>query len=143
MKFKRKPISKMSDRGRLRKEIGRIHLEILKRDRGDVCEISGRPVNGLGRFHILEVSTNPRLEFVDENVLLVNWLPHHFNWHHYGEGSPRNALTLKRIKELRGDDYREKLKERERYCGTMDMLYLMALKTTMQKELEALQKGSI
>lgn len=135
MKFKRKPISKMSARGKLRKEIGKIHFELLKRKRGELDELTDGPANGLGRFHILEVSTNPRLEFVDENVLLVNWLPHHFNWHHYGEGSPRNAFTLQRIKDLRGENYREKLLEREKYVGRMDELYLRALLETMKKEL--------
>lgn len=137
MKFYRKPKQK-SNRKKLREDIGKIHLEILKIRRGEFDEIDGRPANGLGRFHILEISTNPKLEFVDENILLVNWLPHHFNWHHYGEGSPRNDLTLKRIKELRGEDYRATLRAKEPYIGTMNEMYLMALKQTMQKELAQL-----
>ena len=127
MKFYRKPIKNKSSRKKLREAIGKIHFEILKIRRGGFDEIDGRPANGLGRFHILEISTNPRLEFVDDNVLLVNWLPHHFNYHHYGPASKRNELTMNRIVELRGPDWRDKLLERERYIGKMDGLYLLAL----------------
>jgi hypothetical protein len=138
MKFNRKPLSKMSERGRLRKQIGAIHFEILKKRRGLRCEISGKTPNQLGRFHILEVSTHPRLEFADENILLVNYLPYHFCWHHYGAHDKRNEFTLGRIIELRGKDWKEHLLERENFTSRMDGLYLMALLGTMKKELAAL-----
>jgi hypothetical protein len=135
MKF-RKSIKKISDRGRLRKECGKLHFELLKLKRGETDEITGQPANGLGRFHILEVSTNPRLEFVDENILLVNWLPHHFNYHHYGPASDRNAFTMRRIAELRGPTWKEDLREREKYVGTMDKMYLLCLINKFKQELK-------
>ena len=130
-------LPKLSDRGRLRKQIGDLHFQILKLKRGERDELTGKPANGLGRFHILEVSTNPRLEFCDENVLLVNWLPHHFNYHHYGPASKRNEFTMKRIVELRGHDWREKLLAREKWAGRCDKLYLFALRESMRNELRS------
>ncbi len=139
MKFyRKKSIKKKSAKKILRDECGKLHLEVLKIKRGAKDEIDGRPANGLGRFHILEVSTNPRLEFVDENILLVNWLPSHFNWHHYGEGSPKNIKTLQRIKELRGDDYRNKLEYIEKFMEKHDELYIRCRIGELKKELEDL-----
>ena len=141
MNYKHTPISRMSDRGRLRKAMGELHLEILRLRRGNRCEICGLPGN-VGRFHILEVSTHPRLEFVDDNVLLAHWLNNcqaHYLWHHFGPHDNRNIRTLNRIIALRGENWNEKLLERERYVGKMSGVYLLALHESLKKELEALR----
>ena len=101
------PKSKHSPRKKLREEIGRLQYQQLLKERGDRCELSGKPANGLGRFHILAVGSHPRLEFHSENVLLVNWLPLHFWWHHDIIKAKRIVEPL--IIELKGKDYREKL----------------------------------
>ncbi len=86
--MKRTPLKRHSERGLLRKEVGRLHLALLKKQRGDVCEFCGKPGQNIGRFHIIEISRAPRLEFTDENVLLSHWLEGcqvHYHWHHYGK----------------------------------------------------------
>ena len=46
------------------------------------------------------------MEFVDENILLTDWLPCHETWHHDYEKA-KNIEA--RIMELRGLHYKEKL----------------------------------
>jgi len=138
MRFKRTPISKMSAKGKLRKEMGKLHLALLVRKRGPNCEICGLP-GAEGRFHILPVGQHPRLEFVDANVLLVHWMRNcqaHFQWHHAGPADRRNIRTLNRIKQIRGDNYEEELRATELCMPKHDGLFLLALKQTMQKELD-------
>lgn len=95
-------IKSHSAKGKLRKQIGALHLKILKLRRGNQCEICGKTAPNIGRFHILRTGRYPRLEFVDENVLLSCWYPCHFAWHHYGANDERNARTLETICKLRG-----------------------------------------
>lgn len=66
-------IKKKSSRKILREKIGKIHLEILRIKRGNRDELSGDQNVVLGRFHILPVGLYPKLEFVDDNILLVVW----------------------------------------------------------------------
>ena len=134
-------ISKTSERGRLMKDCDKLHLEILKLKRGEKCEISSMPANRLGRFHILSTATHPRLRYVDDNLLLVNWFPWHYGYHHWGLTDPRNKTILNKIIELRGPDWHMKLLDREKYSGHMDKLYLLALRETFKKELKSLQGG--
>ena len=138
MYFKRRAVSKLSDRGKLIKACDKLHFEILKLKRNARDEISGMPASGLGRFHILSTGAHPRLRYVDDNVLLCNWYPFHFGWHHWGANDPRNNAIIKKIVELRGADYEQKLLERERFTGRMDTLYLCAIKESMTKELKSL-----
>ena len=123
----------------LRDEIGNLHFKCLKIERGEKDEITGVPANGLGRFHILRVASHPRLEFEDENILLVNWLPTHKAWHHNGPNDPKNKWILDRIKEIRGADYEARLKAIEAYKQRHDMLYLEALKIFYQSKLTQLK----
>lgn len=137
MKFKRKPLSKMSSRGKLRKEIGKLHLEILRKQRGDICEICRLPGN-VGRFHILPVGRYPKLEFHDGNVLLTHWLhccQAHYLWHHAGPADHKNLRTLNRIRELRGANWEEELRAIDLTMPRHDGLFLLALRETMKKEL--------
>lgn len=126
MKYGR--LKKRSDRKKLRDKIGAIHLKILRHERGDRCEICQIPGN-VSRFHIMPIGSYPKLEFVDENILLVHWMNNcqaHFLHHHAGSDDPRNIRTLRRIKELRGEDYRERLSEMNKFIGTHNELYLLA-----------------
>lgn len=140
MRYKRKSISQMSSKGRLRKEIGSMHLKILKLKRSERCEICQIPGN-VGRFHILSTGVHPRLEFCDDNVLLTHWMEccqAHYLWHHAGPHDARNKRTLNKIAELRGATWEDDLRHREITTPKHDMLYLMALKETFKKELKSL-----
>ncbi len=106
---------------------------IVKRSARD--EISGRPPKVLGLFHILAISTNPRLQLLEQNVLLVNWLPHHYNWHHYGPKSPRTRFIEERIMRLRGEDYRDRLLIIEKMAPKMTLDYLTLKRIQLRQEL--------
>ncbi len=132
MKFRK--VKNRSDRKKLRDDIGALQLILLKLQRGDKDEITGTPAKGLGRFHILRVASHPRLEFEPLNILLVNWMPTHFNWHHAGPNDPKNLKTLERIKEIRGIDYEIALKKIEVTKQKHDTLYFEALKLYFKGE---------
>jgi hypothetical protein len=134
-------IPKKSDRKKLREEIGRLHLQILRIKRGDRCEICQVPSDDLARFHIITVAADPRLEFIDENVLIYarnHWHCCHEPYHRdiYGVLGQR---IVRRIEELRGKNYRRELKLRSRYVGRMSGMYLLALRENMKQELETLK----
>jgi hypothetical protein len=128
---------KKSPRKKLRDEIGKLHFEILKLKRGNRCEITGLVVNDLGRFHILPVGKYPELEYMDENVLLASWNLAHRHWHH---DYYKAQKIEKKIKELRGEDYKDNLLMIARTCPKHGMFYLQALKVYFTQELEILQK---
>lgn len=131
-----------SERKKIRDRIGKLHLELLKRKRNnyDKDEISNKKGVVVGRFHILSVGSHPKLEFVDENVLLVAWFPTHFAWHHFGANHPKTMHIEERIRELRGEDYREKLFEIERCMSQHSKVYLMALEQSFRRELAKKEK---
>lgn len=131
-----------SSRKQLRDRIGRLHLELLKykHKNFDTDEITGRRGVVLGRFHILRVSTHPRLEFFDNNILLTAWMPVHYAWHHGGPNDPKNLATLEKIKELRGKEYETELLQAEKFMGKHDLLYLRALEDKFTKELKFWKK---
>lgn len=132
MKPKKLSYYKKSERKKLRDEIGKLHFDYLVRKRGNRCEISKRPPNGLGRFHILSVGAHPKLEFVDENVLLVNWLPYHYWWHHDIEKARKFVEPV--VIKLRGVDYRERLLAIEKIQSKHSIFYLRTLKMWFEKE---------
>src|SRR3989337_3839952 len=101
MKFK----SEKSSRKKLRDEIGRLHYQILLKERGTMCEIC-RVRKAQGRFHILSVGAHPRMEFHSFNVLLACWMPCHYNFHH---SYAKAREIAKHIKYLHGDDYETRL----------------------------------
>lgn len=102
-------------------------FKILKHERGEVDEIDGRPANGLGTFHILCKKNHPRLRYARENSLLVNWLPHHFNWHHYTHNDEQYQVVDRAIVKLRGKDYKLQLMAIEYTMPKHSKIYLQSL----------------
>ena len=106
--LKRSPIRKKSYKKFLREEVGKAQLEYLRlfRHNDHICEICGKYRPFLSRFHILPVGKFVKMEFVDENILLTDWLPCHHLWHtHYEQAKSIEA----RIMEIKGLHYKEKL----------------------------------
>ena len=131
--IRRTPIKKKSDKKILREEIGKLHFEYLKAKRGSRDELSGRPAKSLGRFHIIPISECPKLEFIDENVLLVNWMPLHYWWHQDYKKAQRIVEPL--IIKLRGPDYRERLLAIDKMQPKRTFFYLKTLKMWFEKEM--------
>ncbi len=106
--LKRSPLRQKSFKKYLKEEVGKAQLEYLRlfRHNEHICDICKKYRPFLSRFHILPVSKYSKMEFVDENVLLTDWLPCHEKWHHdYEEAKHIEA----RIMEIRGLHYKEKL----------------------------------
>lgn len=134
--MKRTPLKKQSARKKLRDIIGKLHLEILKKERGNyyTCELCGKHTT-LGRFHILPVGVYPRLEFHSENILLAGWMCCHQHWHHdYNKGK----AIEKNIMRLRGENYREKLLILNRSQPRHTDMYLSVLCRAFEKRLKEL-----
>jgi hypothetical protein len=129
-----------TSRKKLREKIGKLHLEILKLKRGERDELTGKPSNRLGRFHILPVGNYPRIEFHDMNVLLTNWFGSHFDWHH---DFYKAREIEKKIKKLRGEDYETTLKTLDKIHPKMSMFRLNLIYVAFQREYENLKNPKV
>ena len=110
-------------------------LKMLMVERGNKCEICGKK-KILGLFHILPKGKYPRLRFYKENLLIAGWYCCHYQWHHdYYESRDRIAP---RIKQLRGDDYEEKIAKVGEDCPKLTEAYLTELLLKFEKELTKL-----
>lgn len=136
---RRKPIKRRSDKKVLRDKIGAIHFKILKLERGDICEISGRFGNGLGRFHILPVGQYPQLEYNSWNILIVNWHPYHEAWHHCNSENPIWQECKRGIIRRRGENYETELKAMAKMQPKHSIVYLQTLLMAFKQELERLE----
>ena len=137
---KRKPIKKVSYRGQIVIEIDALYFKILCLERGLQCEISIRPANGLGTFHILPKGRYPRLRWKRQNVLLVNYMPYHFSWHHDNPSNPTYDLVERRIREIKGEEYREELLKLDAISERHTMTYLKMLRMAFRQELKELEE---
>lgn len=126
---------KKSERAKLIKKCEDLLREILKIERGNKDELTGAEPNKLGLFHILEKGTYPKIRLHKENVLLVNWFPTHFDWHHNFYKARDIELLMK---QRLGNDYEERLKLLNRNAPRLDMLALKMRHEELKRELETL-----
>lgn len=115
-----------------------IMLKILKIERGDSCELCGRHGN-VHLFHILPISRFPRLQFHKRNLLLTDWHPCHYNWHHDVEYA--NNIVKPRIRELRGENYLEDLMKLDVISPKLSLFYLKTFISVLRLELKS--KGEL
>jgi hypothetical protein len=127
-----------SSRGNKLIAIDKLMTKILRLTRGNRCEICGRQADNLGGAHILPKSIYPRLRYHEENLLLMCYLPCHFNLHHYSDNDPPNKRTIAKIKELRGEDYREKLLILNKIQPQMTAFQLDLIHKALKNELKLL-----
>jgi len=139
MKFYR--IRQKSDRKKLRDEIGKLHLKILKIERGDICEIHNRKCSNIGRSHILSVGLYPKLEFYSENIVLAGWYCSHFYSHHNPD-DPRAELMKQRTIELRGEDCKDRLKVLNVGAPKLTMSSLQMIYAAYKQAVEDLDETS-
>jgi hypothetical protein len=122
-----------SIRGEIIKEcLELIRLRLL-RERGDICEIHNRKCANIGMMHILNKRRYPRLRFNSFNILLAGWFCSHF-WTHQDPDDSRAIFTMKRIKELRGADYKEKLLVMDKTAPKHTMVFLQTYLLALKKE---------
>ena len=136
---RRKPIPKKSGRQRLIERTEDLTREILKIERGNKSEISGRSDVRLGLFHILPKGLYPRIRFHKENLLLCEWLPYHYWWHHYSEKDHVNWYTVQKIKELCGANYRDRLLTLNMSAHPLSDVYIGMMYEARRQELKELK----
>lgn len=127
-------MNKQSRRQKIIVECRSIMLKMLKMERGSACEICGR-VGNVHLFHILPVGRFPRLQFHTRNLLLTDWHPCHYNWHHdieYGR-----SIIEPKIKELRGENYQEDLMKLDIISPKISLFYLKTFIEALRLELKS------
>jgi hypothetical protein len=122
-------IKRRSEKKKFRDYLGAMHLKILKqkRDNSGTCELCGRSADNIGRFHILRVGAYPKMEFIDDNILLTCWMPCHYAWHHFGKNEDKIRWIEERIKQLRGTDYEQRLKLQDKMIPHLPDLKMIAI----------------
>ena len=111
--------------------------EIWIIERGNKCELTGRPGNRLGLFHILTVGAHPRLELYGPNILLANWFPYHHMWHHDFEKAKLVIEPI--IIKMLGKNYREDLLMAEAIQPKLSIVEIGAQYDARKKQLEVLR----
>jgi len=135
---RRKPIRKQSDRGKLVKRVDALLFTLIKRERGERCQLCGRTTN-LTPFHILPKGTYPKLRFNCRNILIACWFPCHNDWH----SNYYKAKNIeKKIIKLLGEDYEVDLKMANECQQSFSPVYLKTLEQALKNELKGAKHGS-
>jgi 5-methylcytosine-specific restriction endonuclease McrA len=114
---------KISPRQRIINEcLNMIKTKLIK-ERGRTCEICYKHDCNLDLFHIIRRARSPRLILNTFNLLLT-CRGCHYVWHRWGPTDWRNIRAVNRIRDLRGNDYMELLKQAEAIAPKMTMSYL-------------------
>jgi len=128
----RTPLKSRSPRGKIIKAIEDLLRVELKQERGDICEIHNRKCAKIGMMHILNKRRYPRIRFNKFNIILAGWFCSHY-YTHQDPDDPRAIYTMKRIKELRGSDYKEKLLILDKTAPRLTMVYLTNYLAALKK----------
>ena len=110
-------------------------FDLLCLERGKRCEICGKK-GIVGKFHILTVGSHPRLRYSTDNILLSCWFPCHHNYHH--DFHKAKKIEVK-IKQLRGDDYEDRLKALDLMQPKLDMFHLGILEAGLKEQVRRLR----
>ena len=129
---KKKTASPQQKRSALIKECEKLLFKILKKERGEMCELCGGTAL-LGTFHIMSKKTYPRIRLNKQNLLIAGWYCCHHLWHHDIEVQ---EVIHEKIKKLRGNDYRDQLKALDAFSPKLSMTRLNLLHEAFKKELE-------
>ena len=106
MRYKHKPISRLSYRGKLIKELDDMFSEILKLERGPNCEIHNKICDRVGNMHLLSKQAHPRLRYRRENIIRCGWFCGHYYSHHAFDDK-RAEYVRERIIAIKGKDWKE------------------------------------
>ena len=129
-KFK---IFKSTMRGKIFKKLDSLMFQSLTKERGHICEIHKRKCPQIGQMHILSKRAHPRLRYCRENILLAGWFCSHY-WTHQDTTDERAIYAFERIKQLLGDNYRERLLIIEMGQPKQTITYLKGLLIDFRKE---------
>lgn len=135
MKF----LSKQSEIGKIKKQCDKLFFEILKIKKGKRCEVCGATV-GVGPAHILTKASNPRLRYVEANLILLCWYPHHHMVHHDFRSPKAREVEAYIVKTL-GPNYEDNLRIIEATQSKQTLHYMNLKKVQLEQELRDLTKG--
>lgn len=130
---RKKPLKRRSGKRVIIDQIKTYLRAELIAERGNRCEFSGKPANGLGMFHILPEGRYPRISLSKENILLVNWFPWHYRWHH--DPYYKDEIVEK-IAKLRGPDWYDRLLALDMISPKLTMHHLKTLLYAYQQPQE-------
>ena len=117
-----------SRRSVLIRENDALMFQLLKIKHGEKCMICEQ-AKKVGTFHILPKSTAPRLRYAEDNLLLACWFPCHYTWEHkYFQARG----VEKRIKEIRGEDYEQRLRALNAISPPLNTFMLSKLKFALE-----------
>jgi len=129
----------MKIKSALKKKIEKLVKTRIISERGERCELCGKPQSAfhfkLSLFHILSRTQAPRLMYNPENLLLACWSPAKFYympychniWHHADKQDPKYIAIVNKIKQLRGEDYHNKLMALDRISPKLTELQLQII----------------
>ncbi len=130
--MKRKPIKKISDRGRVVQGIINLLREDIKKKKGEGCEVCGRLEN-VGLHHVLERSRCPRLIVHRENLILLCWNCH-FALHRFTKNHPQYKRVEERLEKILGKDYENYLLTLDKMQGKISITYLKTYYLALKQE---------
>lgn len=129
----------ISDRGKIVKACDKLLFEILKLERGNICEIHQHECPKIGPMHILNKAKYPRLRWASQNIILAGWFCSHY-WTHHDPDDERSKFAKNRIRELRGENYRENLVILDKIQPKLTISNLKTLKISLELILDNLKK---
>ena len=135
--MRRKPIKKRSSRGKILDRLDALQFTLLKLRRGAKCEICGG-TKCLGTFHILPKRPYVGIRYHEFNLLIAGWYCCHHPFHHdYYVARDR---IVPRIKELRGEDYEDKLHGLDVMASRMSAFQLSMIEISLKQEIKKEEK---
>lgn len=147
---RRKPIRQVSDRQKVINACLDMIRIIIKHERGAKCEICGRNEAvlpyPLGLFHVLDRQRYSQIQLEQSNILLACWVPNTYNvkychniWHHLPGSDPAYQRVEKRIKELVGVNYRDKLGILVKCAPKLSMTRLGIIYVCLKQEMKGIE----
>lgn len=135
----RKPIKQKSSKQLIIDKTLDVIREILKIERGNRDEFTGLPGRKLGLFHIMLQSSHPRLKFCRQNMILTEWMPYHYWYHHDNKKTKRIVIPL--IIKLRGVNYEQDLLIQEAMQPKQSIHWLRVYLMAVRQELKELRRN--
>jgi len=144
-----KKINPKSDKMKLITKCESLLRKELIAERGNRCEICGKPRERLyyplSLFHILPKSRYPRLRLYKGNLLLACWSKEYYMpcchnlWHAGGESK---KFIEEKIKELKGEDYEKELLLRAKTIPKLDMFQINLIYESLKNRKEEYGKNN-
>lgn len=123
--------------GKILVDLDALHSKAMEQSLGmKICQIHQSPLcDKIGVMHILSKAAHPRLRYHSFNTIFAGWFCSHY-WTHHDSEDKRAQYAIKRIEEIRGKDYREKLlaieimqpRHNSTYLKTLQFAYKQILK---------------